>query len=145
LAEEEKIIEINITLDKPYVIVILLIIVFLEAGYIGYLYFFKGVGAKNTGLDFRESENNIEPNTTIEISTNFTEPETFDELKADLIAVGVKNIVDIEVTDMGGRHLEANYTAALKTAQEAVFVCVNENIVAFMVYLDGELLIWFPS
>ena len=142
MAEEEKIIEINIILDKPYVIVFLLVIILFEAGYIGYLHFFQGSGAKNAGFDL-EPENEID--TTSEISFNFTEPETFGELKADLIAVGVEKIIDLEVKDLGGKHLEANYTAALKLAKEAAFVCVNENTVAFMMYLDGEFLIWFPS
>ena len=145
MAEEEKIIEINITLDRPYVIVILLVIMLLEAGYIGYLQFFQGSVANNTNLDLEEPENEVELDTTKEISFNFTEPETFDELKAGLIAVGVENIIDIDVQDWQGKHLEANYTAALNLAKEAAFVCVNENVLAFMMYLDGELLIWFPS
>jgi len=143
LAEEEKIIEINITLDKPYVIVILLLIILFEAGYIGYLHFFQGSGVKNTGLDLEETENKID--TIKDTSFNFTEPETFDELKADLVAVGVMKIIDLEVKDWQGKHLEANYTSALKMAKDAAFVCVNENTVAFMMYHDGELLIWFPS
>ncbi len=143
MAEEEKIIEINIILDKPYVLVILLIIIFFEAGYIGYLHFFRGSGAKNTGLDLEETE--IEIDTTVVVPFNFTEPETFDELEADLIAVGVKKIIDLEVNELGGKHLVANYTAALKLATESAFVCVNENVVAFMMYFDGELFIWFPS
>ena len=145
MAEEEKIIEINITLDKPYIIVILLVIILFEAGYIGYLHFFQGSGAENTGIDLEEQENEIELNATKEISFNFTEPETFDELKAGLIAVGVEKIIYLDIKDLGGKHLEANYTTALKLAKEAAFVCVNENIVAFMIYLDGELLLWFPS
>ncbi len=143
MAEEEKIIEINITLDKPYVIVVLLIIVLFEAGYIGYLHFFQGSGARNTGIDLEGPENKID--TTKEISFNFTEPETFDELRADLIEVGVKKIIDLEVEDLLGKHLEANYTTALKLAKESAFVCMNENIVAFVMCLDGELFIWFPS
>ncbi len=142
MAEEEKIIEINITIDKPYVIVFLLIVILFEAGYIGYLHFFQGSKANNTGPDL-EPENNI--NTTIDVSFNFTEPETFDELKADLISVGVEKIIEIEVQDMRGRHLEANYTDALKMAREAAFVCVSENMVAFIMYYDGEVLIWIPS
>jgi len=145
LAEEEKIIEINIILDKPYVLVILLVIILFEAGYIGYLHFFRGSGVKNTGLDLKEPENIIELDTTKETSSNFTEPETFDDLKADLIAVGVKKIIDLEIKDFRGKHLEANYTAALKLAKESAFVCVNENIVAFIMFLDGEILIWIPS
>jgi len=145
LVEEEKIIEINIILDKPYVIVILLIIILFEAGYIGYLHFFQGSGSNNTGIDLEEPEDELELDTTTETSSNFTEPESFGELKADLIAMGVKKIIDLEVEEWRGKHLEANYTAALKLAAEAAFVCVNENIVAFMMYIDGELLIWFPS
>jgi len=142
LAEEEKIIEINITLDKPYMIVLLLIVILFEAGYIGYLHFFQGSGANNTGPDL-EPENKI--NTTKDVSFNFTEPETFDELEADLIAVGVEKIIEIEVQDMRGKHLEVNYSDALKLARESAFVCVNENLVAFMMFYDGEVLIWFPS
>ena len=142
MAEEEKIIEININLDKPYVIVLLLIVILFEAGYIGYLHFFRGSGAKQTGPDL-EPENKI--NTTIDVSFNFTEPETFDELKADLIAVGVEKIIEIEVQDLRGKHLDANYSDALKLARESAFICVNENMVAFMMYYDGEVLIWIPS
>ena len=142
MAEEEKIIEINITLDKPYVIVLLLIVILFEAGYIGYLHFFPGSGAKNTGPDL-EPENKID--TTKDVSFNFTEPETFDELKADLIAVGVEKIIEIEVQDFRGKHLDANYSDALKLARESAFVCVNENMVAFMMYYNGEVLIWIPS
>lgn len=145
MAEEEKIIEINITLDKPYIMVILLVIILIEAGYIGYLQFFQSSVVDNSNLDLEEPKNEVELNTTTEISFNFTEPETFDELKAGLIAVGVENIIDLDVQDWQGKHLEANYTVALNLAKEAAFVCVNENVVAFMIYLDGELLIWFPS
>ena len=142
MAEEEKIIEINIILEKPYVIVLLLIVILFEAGYIAYMHFFQGSGAKNTGHDLEPENIN---DTTIDVSFNFTEPETFDELKADLIAVGVEKIIEIEVQDIRGKHLEANYSDALKLARESVFVCLNENIVAFIMYLDGEVLIWFPS
>lgn len=145
MAEEEKIIELNITLDKPYVIVILLVIILFEAGYIGYLQFFQGDVVKNTNTELEEPENEIELNTTKEILFNFSEPETFDELKAGLIAMGVEKIIDLDVQDWQGKHFEANYTAALNLAKEAAFVCVNENVVAFMMYLDGELLIWFPG
>lgn len=145
MAEEEKIIELNITLDKPYVIVILLVIILFEAGYIGYLQFFQGDVVKNTNYELEEPENEIELNTTKEILFNFSEPETFDELKAGLIAMGVEKIIDLDVKDWQGKHFEANYTAALNLAKEAAFVCVNENVVAFMMYLDGELLIWFPG
>jgi hypothetical protein len=145
LAEEDKIIEINITLDKPYIIVILLVIILLEAGYIGYFQFFQDGGAKNINPELGEPENEIELDTTKEISFNFTEPKTFDELKAGLIAVGVEKIINLDIKDWTGKHLEANYTAALKLAKEAAFVCVNENIVAFMIYLDGEFYLWFPS
>ncbi len=142
MVEEEKIIEINITLDKPYVIALLIIVILFEAGYIGYLHFFQGSGAKNTGPDL-EPENIV--NVTKDVSFNYTEPETFDELKADLIAVGVEKIIEIEVQDMRGKHLEVNYSDALKLARESAFLCVNKNIVAFMMYYEGEVLIWFPS
>jgi len=143
LAEEEKIIEINIALDKPYVIVFLLIIIVFEAGYIGYLRFFQSGEAENANLDLEEPENEIDA--TKEITFNFSEPKTFDELKAGLFAIGVEKIINLEVQDWHGTHFDANYTEALRLAKEAAFVCVNENIVAFMMYIDGEFLIWFPS
>jgi hypothetical protein len=143
LAEEEKVIEINIALDKPYLIVFLLIVIVFEAGYIGYLRFFQSGEAENTNLDIEEPENEIDA--IKEISFNFSEPETFDELKAGLLAIGVEKMIDLEVQDWHGKHLDANYTEALRLAKEASFVCVNEDIVAFMMYIDGEFLIWFPS
>ncbi len=143
MAEEEKVIEINIALDKPYVIVFLLIIIVFEAGYIGYLHLFQSGVAENTTIDVEEPENEIDA--TKEITLNFSEPKTFDELKAGLFANGVEKIIDLEVQDWHGKHFDANYTEALRLAKEAAFVCVNENIVAFMMYIDGEFLIWFPS
>ncbi|MDH5770443.1 MAG: hypothetical protein OEZ25_04055 [Candidatus Bathyarchaeota archaeon] len=143
MAEEEKIIEINIALDKPYVIVFLLIIIVFEAGYIGYLHFYKSGEAENANIDLEEPDKEID--VIKEIPFNFSEPKTFDELKADLFAIGVEKIIDLEVQDWHGKHFDANYTEALRLAKEAAFVCVNENIVAFMMYIDGEFLIWFPS
>lgn len=143
MAEEEKVIEINIALDKPYVIVFLLIIIVFESGYIGYLRFFQSGEAENTDLDIEEPETEIDASKGM--SFNFSEPKTFDELKADLFAIGVEKIIDLEVQDWHGRHFDANYTEALRLAKEAAFVCVNEDIVAFMMYINGEFLIWFPS
>jgi hypothetical protein len=133
LDEEERTVEITIHLDKPLVFVILLFIIILQSGYIGYLTFFPEREASESA-----SEDD-------EINFDLEEPETFEELREDLLAVGCQHVVNLYVDDMRGKHLEVSYPDALKLAREAGFVGVNESIMGFIMYLDGEYYIWFTG
>lgn len=133
LDEEERTVEITIHLDKPLVFVILLFIIILQSGYIGYMTFFPEQEASESALEDDE------------INFDLKEPETSEELREDLLSVGCQHVVDLDVDDMHGKHLEVTYSEALRLAREAVFVGVNEGIMGFIMYLDGEYYIWFAS
>ena len=144
MEEEERTIEINIALDKPLVIALLIVIVVLETSYIGYLHFSPKSEARGSSPVLEEPKTIDEAKEAGEPSFDFDEPKTFDELKADLIAVGCEHIIE-DWDYWKGRVLEANYTEALKSAKKAAFVGVNEGIEAFIFFLEGELHIWFMS
>ena len=147
--EEERTVEIAIHLDKPLVFVILLFIIILQSGYIGYLTFFPNRGASESSSEDDEffpgweaSESSSEDDET---NFDLEEPEAFEELREDLLAVGCQHVVNIDVDDMHGKHLEVSYADALRLARKAAFVGVNENILAFVMYLEGEYYVWFTS
>ena len=147
--EKERIVEIAIHLDKPLVFVILLFIIILQSGYIGYLTFFPEREASEKASEDAEFFPGWEASKSAseDDETNFVleEPETFEELREDLLAVGCQHVVTLYVDDMYGKHLEVSYPDALKLARKAAFVGVNENILAFVMYLEGEYYIWFTS
>lgn len=145
MGEEEKTIEININLDKPLLMAFLLIIIIIEAGYIGYLHLSPKGEPQEPPFNHNETETTNATEVPETPSSNFTEPETFEELKAGLIAAGVKNIVKLDPKDWQGKHLEVSYIEALELAKKAAFVGVDEEVVAFLIYIDKEFYIWFPS
>lgn len=147
--EEERTVEITINLDKPLVFIILLFIIILQSGYIGYLVFFQEREASGSPLEdnefFQEREASESASEDDEINFDLEEPETSEELREDLVSVGCQHVIELDVDDMHGKHLEVSYSEVLRLAREAAFVGVNEGIMGFIVYLDGEYYIWFVS
>ena len=147
--EEERTVEITIHLDKPLVFVILLFIIILQSGYIGYLTFFPEREASTSASEdsefFPEREASELTSEDDEIDFDLEEPETFEKLREDLLTVGCQHVIDLDMDDMHGKHLEASYSEALRLARESAFVGVNENIMGFNMYLDGEYYIWFAG
>jgi len=145
LGEEEKTIEININLDRPLLMGLLLVIIVIEAGYIGYLYLSPKGETQEPPINHNETETTNATEVPETPPSNFTEPETFEQLKSGLIAAGVKNIINLDPKDWQGKHLEVTYVEALELAKRAAFVGVDEEVVAFLIYVDKEFYIWFPS
>jgi len=147
--EEERTIEVAINLDKPLVFVILILIIILQSGYIGYLTFFPEREANEPASEdnelFPEREAGESASEGDEHNFDLGEPETFEELREDLLAVGCQHVVNLDVDDMNGKHLDVSYPDVLELARNAAFVGVNENILAFVMYLEGEYYIWFTS
>jgi hypothetical protein len=121
----------------------------LQSGYIGYLTFFPEREASESVSEDNEffPEREASESTSEGDETNFDleEPETSEELREDLLAVGCQHVVNLYVDDMHGKHFEESYPDALRLARKAAFVGVNENILAFVMYLEGEYYIWFTS
>ena len=139
---EERTIDINIALDKPLVIALLIAIIVLETSYIGYLHFFPKSESGKSSAAFEEPKTTDELKEAGNPSFDFDEPKTFDELKADLIAIGCEYIIE-DWNYWAGKILEVNYTEALKLAKKAAFVGVNKEMEAFIIFLDGEFYLWF--
>lgn len=147
MTEEEKIIEINIQIDKPIIVLALLIIIVTQTIYIGYLRFYpkKVMGevtdnAEHDNLQEIKTTNNTDSILNI---TSLEKPKSFEEIKSHLIAVGCKNIILWDKEHWQGKHLEVTYTEALKLASISPFVGVDEDTFAFIFLKDGEIWIYF--
>jgi len=147
LEQEEKIIEINIQIDKPIVLLLLLVIIISQSVYIGYTYLNPKKQTENTGQIPSQQENKEPESPEIPpIAHNITNLEparTFEEMTAHLNASGCQNIIRWGLSNWNGKHLNANYTEALAMAGESPFVGVDEGILAFIFLKDGEAWIYF--
>ncbi|UCD44841.1 MAG: hypothetical protein JSV27_12140 [Candidatus Bathyarchaeota archaeon] len=128
--DEEKTIELNINLDRPVIITILLTIILVESVYL----FYGGFSSPET-----ESEPEINFNMPDE------EPETVDELLYHFEVIGFKNVIEWDVQYWSGKHLELEYIDALKLAKESPFVGYNKGFVAFIILNEGNLMIWMKD
>jgi hypothetical protein len=125
--DEEKTIELNINLDRPVVIAVLLAIILVETVYI----FYGGVIPEK-----RETTRGDNGDVT------FEEPETVDELLFHLEVVGCRNVIEWDMENWAGRHLEIEYADALQWAKESPFVGYSREFIAFIIVSEGKLMIW---
>ena len=128
--DQEKTIELNINLDRPIVIAILLAIILLESVFIFY------------GGDFSTEREVASP---VISDRNFEEPESVDELLFDLEVIGCKNVIEWGTQFWSGKHLEIEYVDALQLAKESPFVGYNREFVAFIILNEGNLEIWMEN
>lgn len=127
ILDEEKTIEVNINLDRPVVIAVLLAIILVEAVYI----FYGGVIPEKREV-VREGDSDV----------TFEEPETVDELLFHLEVVGCRNIIEWEMKNWSGKHLEIEYVDALQLAKESPFVGYSREFIAFIIVSEGNFMIW---
>lgn len=125
--DEEKIIELNINLDRPVVIAVLLAIILIETIYI----FYGGVIPEKLETP-RETDSDV----------TFEEPETVDELLFHLEAVGCRNVIEWDMKNWAGKHLEVDYADALQLAKESPFVGYSREFIAFIIASEGKFMIW---
>jgi len=128
--DQEKIIELNINLDRPIVIAILLAIILLESVFIFY------------GGDFSTEREVASP---VIFDREFEEPESVDELLFDLEVIGCKNVIEWDTQFWSGKHLEIEYVDALQLAKESPFVGYNRGFVAFIIASEGKFMIWMKN
>jgi len=128
--DQEKIIELDINIDRPIVIAVLLAIILLESVFIFY------------GGDFSTESGVASP---VISDRNFEEPESVDELLFDLEVLGCNNVIEWGTQFWSGRHLEIEYVDALQLAKESPFVGYNRGFVAFIVASEGKLMIWMKN
>ncbi len=146
MTEGEKIIEINIQIDRPIIVLALLFIVVTQAIYIGYLQFYPkkltDQVTDNAELDNLEKQTTNSTNSIFNI-TSLEKPKSFEEIKSHLVAVGCKNIIPWDKEHWQGKHLEVTYVEALIFASKSPFVGVDEDTPAFIFLKDGEIWIYF--
>lgn len=127
ILDEEKTIEVNINLDRPVVIAVLLAIILVETVYI----FYGGVIPEKREVA-REGDSDV----------TFEEPETVDELLFHLEVVGCRNIIEWDMRNWSGKHLEIEYADALQLAKESPFVGYSREFIAFIIASEGSFMIW---
>lgn len=128
--DEERTIELNINLDRPIIITILLTVILVESVYI----FYGG---------FSSPEKGSEPVGSFNMPGE--EPETVDELLFHLEVIGCKNVIEWDTKFWSGKHLEIEYVDALQLAKESPFVGYNRGFVAFIILNEGNLQIWMKD
>jgi hypothetical protein len=125
--DQEKIIELNINLDKPIILAFLLVIILLESVFIFY------------GGDFSTEKEVASP---VIFNRTFEEPESVDELLFDLDIIGCKNVIEWDTEYWSGYHLELEYADAIQLAKESPFVGYNRGFIAFIIFREGRFQIW---
>jgi hypothetical protein len=125
--DQEKIIELNINLDRPIMIAFLLVIILLESVFIFY------------GGDFSTEKEVASP---VIFDRKFGEPESVDELLFDLDIIGCNNILEWGTEYWSGYHLELEYAEAIQLAKESPFVGYTREFIAFIIFREGKFQIW---
>lgn len=130
--EEEKVIEVNVDLGRPFVTLILIILVIAQAGYIGYITQGSRSSIENTDLVEGLEEEVSEPEG----------PEWYVELKADIFEAGCDVIIE-EWDYWQGKHLDVGYEEMLEYAGKSKFVGIYRNMEAVYIFTNGTGYIWF--
>ena len=125
--EQEKIIEINLNLDRPIMIALLLSIILIESVFI----FYGGNFPTKGGVEI-----------PVIFDRNFEEPESVDELLFDLDIIGCKNVIEWGNEYWSGKHLDIEYADAIQLAKKSPFVGYNRGFISFIIFSEGEFKMW---
>jgi hypothetical protein len=133
LADEgERVIEVNVDLGRPFVTLLLIILVIAQAGYIGYVTQGSRSSTGNSNRGEGLDEGGSEPEG----------PDWYIELREDLIEAGCEVIIE-EWDYWQGKHLDVGYEEALEYARQSKFVGIYRNMEAVYIFTNGTGYIWF--
>lgn len=130
-------------------IIIFLTIIVATTVFIGYKYFVPNSEAIiGNNLVIPSVEVSDSASVANEIIFDFEEPETFEEMKADLLSVGCDTMITLRESWQGMREL--SYSDALKLVRKANWVGFIQDedsnyLIAFVFYLDGTNWYWMKS
>ncbi|MFX0206247.1 MAG: hypothetical protein ACFFDT_09685 [Candidatus Hodarchaeota archaeon] len=125
-------------------ILIFLAIIVATSVYVGYQYFSPSID-RTVEVDdnsLPDENNNVGPLVGA-VSYDVDEPETFDEMIADLTQIGCETIINWTGGWHGRRGL--SYSDALRLAKKANWVGVEPGEIGFTFWLDGDFWVWIMT
>jgi len=133
------------SLRTKEVIYIFLVIIVTTSVYIGYQYFKPEYNSFNVQEEETSSvKTNLSSALAGAVSFVFEEPETFEDMIADLESIGSDTIIHWTGGWHGRRSL--SYVDALKLARKANWIGVGDNKeIGFIFWLDGDFWIWYKG
>ena len=127
------------------VIYIFLVIIVTTSVYVGCQYFTPEYNSSNIQEEETSSaDTNLSSALAGAVSFDFEEPETYEDMIADLESIGS----DIIIHWTGGWHGRRglSYNDALKLARKANWIGVgDEKVIGFIFWLDGDFWIWYKE